>query len=60
MKADGSDVRLVANTEGRATVPRWSPDGKSIYFTNCKKADFGVDCQVMVAVLGQVPSPNKK
>lgn len=51
MNADGSEVRLVANTEGRATEPRWSPDGKTIYFTNCKKSDFGVDCQVMVAVL---------
>ena len=59
MRADGSDVRLVANTEGRATEPRWSPDGKSIYFTNCKKVDFGVDCELMVAVLGQVPTPRK-
>ena len=59
MNADGSDVRLVANTEGRATEPRWSPDGKSIYFTNCKKVDFGADCQVVAAVLGQVPNPRK-
>jgi TolB protein len=51
MNADGSGVRLVANTEGRATEPRWSPDGKTIYFTNCVKVDFGVDCQVMAAVL---------
>lgn len=51
MNADGSGVRLVANTEGRATEPRWSPDGKTIYFTNCKKVDFGVDCQAMVAVV---------
>ena len=58
MNADGSNVRLVANTEGRATEPRWSPDGKSIYFTDCRKVDFGVDCEVMVAVLGQVPPPN--
>ena len=53
MNADGSNVRLVANTEGRATEPRWSPDGKSIYFTDCRKVDFGVDCEVMVAVLGR-------
>lgn len=59
MNADGSNVRLVANTEGRATEPRWSPDGKSIYFTDCKKVDFGVDCEVFVAILGQVPPPNR-
>jgi TolB protein len=57
MNADGSNVRLVANTEGRATEPRWSPDGKSIYFTDCKKVDFGVDCEVFAAILGQVPPP---
>jgi TolB protein len=59
MNADGSNVRLVANTEGRATEPRWSPDGRSIYFSDCRKVDFGVDCEVMVAVLGQVPPPHK-
>ncbi len=53
MKADGSDVRLLANTEGRATEPRWTPDGRTIYFTDCKKVDFGVDCQVMVASVGE-------
>ena len=57
MNADGGNVRLVANTEGRATEPRWSPDGKSIYFSNCKKVDFGADCEILVAVLGQVPRP---
>lgn len=57
MKADGTDVRLVANTEGRATEPRWSPDGKTIYFTDCKKVDWGVDCQVFAAQLPQrIPS----
>ncbi len=59
MNADGSDVHLVANTDGRATEPRWSPDGKSIYFSNCRPVDFGYDCQIMVAVLGQVPKPGK-
>lgn len=59
MNADGSAVRLVANTEGRATEPRWSPDGKSIYFSNCKKVDFGADCEILVAVLGQVPPPRQ-
>jgi TolB protein len=53
MKADGSEPRLLANTEGRATEPRWSPDGRTIYFTNCKKVDFGVDCQVMAASVGE-------
>jgi TolB protein len=53
MDSDGSDVRLVANTEGRATEPRWSPDGKRIYFTNCTKVDWGVDCQIFVAALGE-------
>ena len=59
MNADGGDVRLVANTDGRATEPRWSPDGKRIYFSNCRPVDFGYDCEVMVAVLGQVPKPSK-
>ena len=49
MDADGSNVHLLANTEGRATEPRWSPDGKMIYFTNCKKVDFGSDCEIMAA-----------
>jgi TolB protein len=52
MNEDGSGVRLVANTEGRASEPRWSPDGKTIYFTNCRSVDFGRDCEVMVARLG--------
>jgi TolB protein len=53
MNADGTNVRLVANTEGRATEPRWSIDGKTIYFTNCKKADWGVDCQIYAAKLDE-------
>jgi len=57
MKADGTDVHLVANTEGRATEPRWAPDGRAIYFTDCKKVDWGVDCQVFTAQLQQrIPS----
>jgi TolB protein len=60
MNADGSGVRLLANTEGRATEPRWSPDGKTIYFTNCKKVDFGTDCQVMLAgVDGTLSRPSR-
>lgn len=49
MRPEGSDVRLVANTEGRATAPHRSPDGKTIYFTNCQNADFGTNCEVMTA-----------
>jgi TolB protein len=56
MNPDGSGSRLVANTEGRATEPRWSTDGKMIFFTNCKKVDWSVDCQVMTAqVQDRVP-----
>jgi TolB protein len=54
MDADGTNVKLLANTEGRATEPRWSVDAKTIYFTNCKKVDFGTDCQVMAADVPQV------
>jgi hypothetical protein len=34
MDPDGGNVRPVANTDGRATAPRWSPDCRTIYFTN--------------------------
>ena len=44
-----SDVQLVANTEGRATAPKWSPDGTKIYFTNCVSLDFGRGCEILVA-----------
>ena len=56
MNADGSNVRLVANTEGRATEPRWSQTARAAYFSDCKEVDFGVDCEVFVAILGQYPS----
>ena len=49
MNADGSEVHLVSNTEGRATSPRFSPDGKSIYFPLSRKVDYGTDCQIFVA-----------
>jgi len=49
MNPDGSGVQLVAGTEGRGTAPKWSPDGKTIYFTICKKVDFGADCQIYAA-----------
>lgn len=49
MKPDGTDVRLVANTEGRATAPVWSRDGRSIYFPICTKVDFGSGCEIFAA-----------
>jgi TolB protein len=49
MNEDGSGVRLLANTEGRATAPKWGKDGKSVYFSNCRKVDFGTDCEIFVA-----------
>ena len=51
MDADGANPRLVANTEGRGTAPRWSTDGKVIYFTNCVAKDYGSDCEVLMAHL---------
>ena len=46
MKADGTDVRLLANTEGRATAPQWGRDGLRVYFPVCWKAGFGSDCEI--------------
>jgi TolB protein len=51
MDADGANPRLVANTEGRGTAPRWSPDGKTIYFTNCVEKDYGTDCEILATRL---------
>ena len=42
-------MRLVANTEGRATAPRFSTDGSKIYFPLCRSVDFGADCEIFVA-----------
>ncbi len=49
MNADGSDVRLLANTEGRATAPQWGRDGARIYFPICKNVDLGFDCEIFAA-----------
>jgi TolB protein len=35
----------------RGTAPRWSPDGKVIYFTNCVAKDYGADCEILSASL---------
>jgi Tol biopolymer transport system component len=51
MNPDGSGVRKVANTEGRATAPQWSKDGKTIYFSICKKIDFTFDCEIYAGKL---------
>ena len=55
MNPSGGDVRLVANTEGRATAPVWTKDGTSIYFPVCRKVDFGGDCQIFAAPAPQFP-----
>ncbi len=52
MDENGQNLKLVANTEGRATAPRWSRDSKTIYFTNCRHSNYGSDCEVFVANLG--------
>ena len=49
MKPEGSEVALVANTEGRATAPVWSRDGQTILFPICKNVDLGHDCEIFVA-----------
>ena len=49
MKPDGTDVRLVANTEGRATAPAWSRDGVSMFFPICRKVGLGSDCEIFAA-----------
>jgi len=49
MNPDGSEVRLLANTEGRATAPQWARDGQKIYFPICKNVDFGSACEIFVA-----------
>lgn len=49
--ASNEEPRLLANTEGRGTAPRWSADGKAIYFTNCVNKDNGVGCEILVSKL---------
>jgi TolB protein len=49
MKPDGSDVHLVANTDGRATAPQWTRDGSTLLFPICHNVALGVDCQIYTA-----------
>ena len=49
MRPDGSDVRRVAATTGRATAPQWARDGHAIYFPICRRADTGFDCEIFGA-----------
>jgi Tol biopolymer transport system component len=51
MAPDGTGPKLVSNTEGRGTAPRWSPDGHTIYFTNCVSKDYGDDREILFAKL---------
>ncbi len=46
MDKDGNHVSLIANTTGRATAPKWSPDGRYIYMTNCVQVGSGFDCNL--------------
>lgn len=52
MRPDGSDVRLVAQTAGRATAPKWSRDGGTIYFPICRREDEGGNCEIYAAAVG--------
>jgi len=49
MNPDGSDVQLVANTDGRATAPQWTRDGNTLLFPICHNIALGVDCQIYAA-----------
>ncbi len=46
MDKNGNNISLIANTTGRATAPKWSPDGKFIYMTNCTKSGSGTECNI--------------
>ena len=51
MDADGGNVTRVVHKEGRATAPRWAPDGQALYFPICSKADGVVGCEIFAARL---------
>ena len=46
MDKNGNNISLIANTTGRGTAPKWSPDGRYIYMTNCAKSGSGTDCNI--------------
>lgn len=46
MNSDGSGVQLVADTPGRGTAPRWSPDGSEIFFTVRQRDSAGPHCEI--------------
>lgn len=50
---DGSNLRLLAATEGRGTSPKWTADGKMIFFTICRDSQERRGCDIYMA---QVPS----
>jgi TolB protein len=54
MAPDGTGVRLVAPNAGRATSPKWSPDGRTLYYPVCLRNGDGYDCEIFAA---DVPAP---
>ena len=51
MRPDGSDVRLVARTSGRATAPKWAVDGRTLYFPICRDEAEGGGCEIYSAAV---------
>jgi TolB protein len=51
MNADASDQKQITHDDADHEDPAWSPDGKTIYFTNCVSKDFGTDCEILVSTL---------
>jgi TolB protein len=49
MRSDGSGVQLVAHSTGRATSPKWSVDGATLYFPICRRQDDGYNCEIYAA-----------
>jgi TolB protein len=50
---DGSNLRLLAATEGRGTSPKWTADGRMIFFTICRDSQERRGCDIYLA---EVPS----
>jgi serine/threonine protein kinase len=46
---DGSNLRLLAATDGRGTSPKWSPDGKTIFYTICRSSQERQGCDIFAA-----------